>query len=104
LIAKRGQLRDGLGKRLIFFMICGMIKVMKRNKEELEISQRLVPLQEFLESYNQNIPAGFPRASVKNLKKFQDTYPSLFKNGEMWSVAVHRKKIMDWLPGHNNNA
>jgi hypothetical protein len=75
---------------------------MKRNKEELEISQRLISLQEFLDSYNENIPVGFPIASVKNLKKFQETYPALFKNGEMWSVALHRKKMMDWLPGQRN--
>jgi hypothetical protein len=77
--------------------------MMKRYKEELEISERPISLQEFLESYNQGIPDGFPRASAKNLKKFQDTYPTLFKNGDRWSIALHRKKIMDWLPGHRES-
>lgn len=78
--------------------------MMKRNKEELELSQRPISLQEFLESYNQNIPADFPRASVKTLKKFQDKYSSLFKNGDMWSIALHRKKMMDWLSGYRDTA
>lgn len=75
---------------------------MKRNREELEISQMQVPLLVFLESYNQNIPASFPRASVALLKKFQDTHPMLFKNGDMWSIAQHRKRLVDWLSGYHD--
>ncbi len=77
-----------------------MIKTMKRNKE-FEISQLPITLGEFLKFYNQNIPDSFPRASTKKLKKFKDAYPTLFKNGDMWSVALHRKKIMDWLSGNS---
>lgn len=73
---------------------------MKRNKGELEISQRQISLSEFLESYNQNIPADFPRASVVNLKKFQGTHPTLFKSGDMWSIDQHRKRMIDWLSGN----
>ncbi len=76
--------------------------IMKSNRKELELSQMQIPLLAFLESYNQNIPAGFPHASVAILKKFQDTYPALFKNGDTWSTAQHRKKLIDWLSGYRN--
>ena len=76
---------------------------MKRYKEELEISEKMLSQEEFLKAYNQNIPDSFPRASVKKLEKFQEAYPALFKRGKMWSIALHRKKIMDWLPGQRNN-
>ena len=74
----------------------------KKEKEELELSQMQVPLLMFLESYNQNIPAGFPRASVSILKKFQGAHPTLFKHGDEWSVAQHRKKLIDWLSSHHD--
>ena len=77
---------------------------MKRNREELELSQMQVPLSAFLESYNQNIPASFPRASVVTLKKFQSTHPMLFKHGDTWSIAQHRKRLIDWLSGYRNIA
>lgn len=51
-------------------------------------------------SYNQGIPAGFTRASVRALKQFQGTYPILFKNGDFWSIDRHRKRLMDWLLVH----
>lgn len=75
---------------------------MKRNKEELEISQMQVSLPLFLESYNQNIPASFPRASVALLKKFQSGHPTLFAHGDTWSIAQHRKRLIDWLSAHSN--
>ncbi len=81
-----------------------MIIIMKRNKAELELSQLQMPLLAFLESYNKNIPASFPHASAPMLKKFQDTHPILFKNGDTWSTAQHRKKLMDWLSGYRNIA
>jgi len=63
----------------------------------MELNQRLIPLPAFLASYNKNIPASFPQASVAILKKFQGTYPMLFKKGNMWSIDQHRKKLIDWL-------
>jgi len=78
--------------------------MMKSNRKELELSQTQIPLLAFLESYNQNIPAGFPRASVIALKKFQGMHPMLFKNGDMWSTAQHRKRLIDWLFGHRDVA
>lgn len=59
-------------------------------------------LPEFMSDYNQNIPPGFPRASIALLEKFQSTYPVLFKNGNGWCAADHRKKLMDWLPAFGN--
>lgn len=76
----------------------------KREKEEIELNQTPIPLSAFLESYNKNIPASFPRASVTALKKFQIMHPALFKNGDMWSMALHRKKLMDWLSGYHNTS
>ena len=75
---------------------------MKRNKEEVEASEMRVPLSIFVESYNQNIPVGFPRASVAILKNFQTAHPALFKHGDMWSVAQHRKRLIDWLSVQRN--
>lgn len=69
----------------------------KREKERSELNETPVTLAVFLESYNKNIPAGFPRATVATLKKFQDDHPALFKHKGMWSVDRHRKKLIDWL-------
>jgi len=70
---------------------------MKKHREELERSQIQMPMSAFLESYNRNIPAAFPSASVEALKKFQLLHPTLFKDGDTWSTAQHRKKLIDWL-------
>jgi len=70
--------------------------------EEMKIGQLQMPLADFLESYNKNMPESFPRASVALLKKFKDAHPLLFKNGEMWSLDQHRKKLFDWLPRNTN--
>jgi len=70
---------------------------MKRKKEEFELTQAQTTLVAFLASYNQNIPTNFPRASVAMLKEFQTLHPMLFKRGNSWSVARHRKRLMDWL-------
>lgn len=76
--------------------------MLKRRKEKqyLDVSEIQIPLSEFLESYNGNIPVGFPRASTATLKEFQGTHATLFKHGNMWSVAQHRKRVIDWLPSH----
>ncbi|MDD5032858.1 MAG: hypothetical protein PHC85_01960 [Candidatus Pacebacteria bacterium] len=70
---------------------------MKGNRKEEELNQAQVTLLSFLESYNQTIPASFPHASVPILKKFQGAHPTLFKDTDLWSVAQHRKRLMDWL-------
>ena len=74
----------------------------KRDREQLELNEAPVTLVVFLESYNKNIPAGFPHASAVMLKKFQDAHPTLFKRNDMWSVAKHRKRLIDWLSSHSD--
>lgn len=54
-------------------------------------------LADFLKLYNQDLPEAFPRASKALLEEFKETHTSFFKTDE-WSLDVHRKKVMDWLP------
>ncbi|MEK9201800.1 MAG: hypothetical protein AAB944_02405 [Patescibacteria group bacterium] len=70
--------------------------------EELKASQMQISLSDFLKFYNQNIPAGFPQASVSLLKKFKDAHSMLFKHGNLWSLDQHRKKLIDWLPRNSD--
>lgn len=67
----------------------------KKNMKEAPV---LIPVSEFLESYNKNMPAGWPRATAVLLQKFRDAHEALFTHGDLWSLDQHRKKIMDWLP------
>ena len=69
---------------------------MKKN-ETYELSKTQTALSVFMETYNQSIPKVFPRASIANLEKFQNLYPILFKDKKLWSIAQHRKKVIDWL-------
>ncbi len=71
---------------------------MKGNKKGMIEQQVQITLADFLESYNKNMPASFPRASTKLLMKFKETHPTLFKKGDTWSLDQHRKKLMDWIP------
>lgn len=74
------------------------IKAVDHEKEQ---SERQLSLSDFLESYNSNIPSSFPLASSSNLKAFQGSHASLFKETKnSWSLDRHRKKFMDWLPQH----
>ncbi len=71
---------------------------MKKYGDELKITQAQVTLPEFLAAYNKNMPAQFPRATLALLRKFKDAHTALFTNGDLWSLDVHRKKVIDWLP------
>lgn len=77
---------------------------MRQYGEELAISQRQMPLPEFVKFYNKNMPEGFPRASAALLKKFKDAHTLLFKHGDLWSLDEHRKKIIDWLPANSKTS
>jgi hypothetical protein len=57
-----------------------------------------------LKSYNQNIPTAYPHASTALLIKFKEAHSVLFKHGDLWSLDLHRKKLMDWLPRNSNAA
>jgi len=74
------------------------------NYNDLETNRESTLLADFMESYNKSVPKNFPRASVKTLKQFQETYPSLFKNANVWSIDKHRKRFMDWTSYHQNDA
>lgn len=54
---------------------------------------------EFLTLYNDGLPAGFPQATTASLAEYKKRYAEQFKDGT-WSLDMHRKKIMDWLPGY----
>ena len=69
----------------------------KKDKEQQELNETPVTLAVFLESFNQNIPTDFSRATVRTLKKFQEAHLAFFKHKDAWSIARHRKKLIDWL-------
>ena len=77
---------------------------MKRKDPQLELNKLHTTIDVFIKSYNQTLPQGFPIASVSTLKKFQESYPLLFKNKSEWSIEKHRKKLMDWLLTHINES
>lgn len=66
-------------------------------------SEKKITLKDFLKIYNKDLPEVFPRATAAYLKKFQETYPSLFAKGDEWTLDVHRKKFMDWLPAYRKS-
>lgn len=57
-------------------------------------------LASFLTLYNKNLPRSFPKASTSLLEEYKSRYPSQFKTDGLWSLELHRKKFMDWLPMH----
>lgn len=71
---------------------------MAKDKKNMKEGPVLISVSEFLESYNKNMPEGWPRATAPLLQKFKDAHSALFTHGDLWSLDQHRKKIMDWLP------
>lgn len=72
---------------------------MKGPDRDRERSERKHSLAEFLMLYNEGLPLEFPRATAALLAEYQTQYGGQFKDG-LWSLDLHRKKVMDWLPGH----
>jgi len=70
---------------------------MKAPDLDKERSERKVTLPDFLKTYNKGLPEAFPRVSSALLQEFKKSYPSQFKD-DLWSLELHRKKVMDWLP------
>lgn len=67
-------------------------------------SESKMTLQKFLTAYNLNLPTDFPKATAKLLREFQKVNVGLFKGGaDVWTLDVHRKKLMDWLPQRQNS-
>jgi len=77
-------------------------KSTKKSKAELELNQNQVTLAIFMNDYNQNIPNGFRPVSVRVLRRFQEAHPKLFKTEDSWSVARHRKRLMDWMASNSD--
>jgi hypothetical protein len=69
-----------------------------------KITQRIVPNEtpltatEFLESFNSNMPLGYPHVTLDIMKKFQQAHQSLFKKPNIWTLELHRKRMIQWLP------
>ena len=73
---------------------------MKGPDLDRERSEEKHTLVSFLKIYNKGIPSAFPRASLPLLEQYRALFPSQFKSDELWSLDLHRKKFMDWLPMH----
>ncbi len=71
---------------------------MAKYPPELKISEMQISQAQFLKSYNLNMPPSFPRASTSLLNRFKREHESLFKHGDSWSLDLHRKKLIEWLP------
>ena len=69
-----------------------------------ERSERSISFSDFLKSYNENLPSEFPRATLALLREFKKKNAALFKNGDLWSLDQHRKKVMDWLLARAHSA
>ena len=72
---------------------------MKGPDVDRERSERKHSLAEFLALYNEGLPPAFPRATAALLAEYENQYAGQFKDG-LWSLDLHRKKFMDWLPGY----
>ena len=68
------------------------------------ISPKIVPnetpmtAQEFLKSFNDNMPQGYPLVTPEILEKFKLAHPHLFKSPNLWTLDLHRKRMIEWLP------
>lgn len=71
---------------------------MKKVAEEPKLNEKLLASNEFLRSYNQSMPEGYPHVSLVLLQKFKNEHLSLFKVSCLWSLDQHRKRLIDWLP------
>ena len=74
--------------------------VMRTLDLDRERSEKKLSASEFVSAYNEGLPPQFPRASLPFLLAFRKAYPTLFKDAGVWSLDLHRKRFMDWLPAH----
>lgn len=70
---------------------------MKTPDLDRERSEKSRSMMEFLTLYNDNLPAAFPQATRAMLEEYCATHAEVFKVPGVWSLDVHRKKVMDWL-------
>ncbi len=71
---------------------------MKKVPGELLPYQMSMTDAEFLKSFNDNMPAGYPHLTLLTLKKFKDAHTSMFSGEGSWSLEHHRKRMIEWLP------
>lgn len=70
---------------------------MRGSRGESKEYQAEISMEDFLDLYNKNMPASFCRATKDLLVRFKEEHPVLFKN-DRWSLDLHRKRLIDWLP------
>ena len=70
---------------------------MRTPDHDRERSEKKRTLSAFVDLYNDNLPASFPRVSEALLKEFKKDHAGLFSVGKGWSLDQHRRKVMDWL-------
>ena len=71
---------------------------MKRMPGELLSYELPLTDKEFLESFNRNMPQGYPLVSLEILKKFKEAHLKMFGTDGSWSLDHHRKRVIEWLP------
>lgn len=75
------------------------MKTWKKPAPPIKDNEIQISLQEFLESFNHNMPSSFPKVTEAQLLKFKESHAAFFKGGaNTWSLDQHRKKVIDWLP------
>ena len=77
------------------------MKILKTKKKKVRLlkeNEIHTTIEEFLFSFNKNMPSGFPKATKAQLLQFKKTHASAFKGTDTWSLDQHRKKVIDWLP------
>lgn len=57
---------------------------------------------EFMESFNHNMPDGYPLVTIEIMEKFKLAHPTLFKGRSRWNLDQHRKRMIEWLPQNLN--
>lgn len=62
-----------------------------------ERSEEPRSLTRFCELYNENLPPTFLKASEALLEEYREAHGEAFKIKGVWSLDLHRKRVMDWL-------
>lgn len=71
---------------------------MKKDPNFVPTHELIMSEGEFLDSFNANMPAGYPHITLELMKRFKLSHPALFKAPNAWSLDLHRKRMIEWLP------
>lgn len=75
------------------------MKTWKKPAPPIKDNEIQISIEEFLASFNQNMPSSFPKVTVEQLLKFKESHSTFFKGGaNTWSLTTQKKKVIDWLP------